>query len=368
MKITLCMIVKNEEDNIKMCLTNAFTIVDNAVIVDTGSTDNTKNIIKEFNGNIKLIEHKWNDDFSEARNISLDNADGDWILVLDADEEIFGHKETLINYIRHSKNEAYDIKGVNKVDDGNANSLFYNRFFRNKGYKYYMPIHEQLNVDGNQVGTLDDKMAKIVHYGYSKKEFEKKDKINRNLRILISEYNKDTENSFICYHIGATYASSGDYTSALSYFIQSYEIGLKKGFGGYYYELLKRIAQCIYILKDYNLCIDFLMQFLKDEKLKEFTDLYYILGSCCFELKDYDNAELMFNKCIELGENKSFPTFEGRGTFLPKLMIARIYLKRDKVEKAKGYYLEVAEHKEKLGKDIIDEINLYINENKSVKK
>jgi glycosyltransferase involved in cell wall biosynthesis len=361
MKITLCMIVKNEEENIKRCLTSAFNIVDDAIIVDTGSTDATKDIIKSFGEKVKLIEHKWRDDFSEARNLSLQSAKGNWILVLDADEEILGCKEQLFKEIAHTKEEAFNIRGINKVDKNSGlNSFFYNRLFKNKGYKYYRAVHEQLNIDENKVGVLDEKILKIIHYGYSEENFIKRDKTNRNLKILISEYNKNPEDSFICYHLGATYASSGDYKNALSYFIKSYEIGLAKGFGGYYYELLKRMSQCIYLLKDYRLCIDFLTGLLRDEKLKNFTDLYYILGNCLYEIKDYEKAEKMFNKCIELGERSDFPTFTGRGTFLSELMLARIYLALSNNTKAKEHYLKVLDYKEKLSQDIIQEINSYI--------
>src|SRR3989338_8295195 len=84
--ISLCMIVKNEADFLEQCLNSVKEIADEIIIVDTGSTDRTKEIAKKFNA--KVIEHKWNNNFSEARNISLEHATKEWILVLDADEAI----------------------------------------------------------------------------------------------------------------------------------------------------------------------------------------------------------------------------------------------------------------------------------------
>jgi len=84
--LSLCMIVKNEEDCLGKCLMSAIPVVDEIVIVDTGSTDRTKAIAKVFGG--KVYDFEWNDDFSEARNFSLSKATGEWILVLDADEVI----------------------------------------------------------------------------------------------------------------------------------------------------------------------------------------------------------------------------------------------------------------------------------------
>ena len=84
--ISLCMITKNEENYIEDCINSVKSIVDEIIVVDTGSNDKTKAIAQRLGA--KLIDHKWKDDFSEARNESLKQATGDWILVLDADEVI----------------------------------------------------------------------------------------------------------------------------------------------------------------------------------------------------------------------------------------------------------------------------------------
>ena len=82
--ISLCMIAKNEEKYLEQCLRSVKDIVDEIIIVDTGSTDKTKEIAKKFNA--KIFDFKWVDDFSAARNESIRHATKDWILVLDADE------------------------------------------------------------------------------------------------------------------------------------------------------------------------------------------------------------------------------------------------------------------------------------------
>ena len=84
--LSLCMIVKDEEDCLARCLLSAMPVVDEIVIVDTGSTDRTKEIAKAFGA--KVYDFEWTDDFSEARNLSLSKAAGDWLFALDADETI----------------------------------------------------------------------------------------------------------------------------------------------------------------------------------------------------------------------------------------------------------------------------------------
>lgn len=84
--ISLCMIVKNEEENLGRCLDSVKDIVDEIIIVDTGSKDNTVKVAKQFGANV--LFYQWNDDFAAARNFSISMAKHDWIFILDADEEL----------------------------------------------------------------------------------------------------------------------------------------------------------------------------------------------------------------------------------------------------------------------------------------
>ena len=82
--ISLCMIVKNEENVIERCINTVKDIVDEIIIVDTGSEDNTKEKIKKYNA--KIYDFTWRDDFAAARNFAFSKASMDYILWLDADD------------------------------------------------------------------------------------------------------------------------------------------------------------------------------------------------------------------------------------------------------------------------------------------
>src|SRR3989344_1922813 len=101
MTISLCMITKNEENLLKNCLNNIKDTVDEIIIVDTGSADNTKETARKFNA--KIFDFKWGDNFSEARNFSLQKATQEWILVLDADEKISNFDLEKIKNLTKSK-------------------------------------------------------------------------------------------------------------------------------------------------------------------------------------------------------------------------------------------------------------------------
>jgi tetratricopeptide (TPR) repeat protein len=194
------------------------------------------------------------------------------------------------------------------------------------------------------------------------KEIKSKDKIKSNLDTLIKDYEKNPEDSFICYSIGTVYATNGEYKRALDFFSKSYEFGLKYGFGDYYFKLVKELSEIVFLLKDYKLCVDFVKQLLLDNKLKKFTDLYYIMGNSYYELKDYKGAIKAFNKCLEIGDIKEFPSTTGRGTYSTLIMIGKIYNELHENKLAFDYYTKAYKYKNNFESKDIKEIEEYINQ------
>ena len=86
MKLSVCLIVRNEEALLENCLKSVSQLADQLVVVDTGSTDKTLEIARSFNA--EIYHFKWCDDFAAARNESIKYATGDWILWIDADERL----------------------------------------------------------------------------------------------------------------------------------------------------------------------------------------------------------------------------------------------------------------------------------------
>ena len=84
--VSLCMIARDEEATIGMAMKSAMALVDEIIVVDTGSHDNTRIIAEGYGA--RVVELRWQDDFAAARNAGLAEATGEWILVLDADERL----------------------------------------------------------------------------------------------------------------------------------------------------------------------------------------------------------------------------------------------------------------------------------------
>ncbi|MCI8352084.1 MAG: glycosyltransferase family 2 protein [Clostridia bacterium] len=177
-KISLCMIVKNEEDVIGRCLESVRDIADEIIIVDTGSTDRTKEIVSKYTS--KIYDFEWVDDFSKARNFSFSKATKDYILWLDADDIIL--QQDYKKFIELKNNidnniDIYMMKYNYIVNEENIPSLVQNRarlLKRENNYQWVSPIHEVII----PVGNIENVDIAITH---------KKDKIkdiNRNLNIF----------------------------------------------------------------------------------------------------------------------------------------------------------------------------------------
>ena len=186
--LSLAMIVKNEEDNISRALKAVQTIPNEIIIYDTGSTDATKEIVRKFQ-NVKLIEGSWEDDFSAARNHSLDACVGDWVLWQDADE-ILVNADHLPKYMNSKLYNGFVIRQNHLMLDMQSPPDTPVRLFKNfKGYRFFGVIHEHAQVTLEQpidpVFVLPD--VDIAHYGYIVESVRRWRCKERNLPLLLKD-------------------------------------------------------------------------------------------------------------------------------------------------------------------------------------
>ena len=152
--ISLCMIVKNEEDTLERCLKCVKDFVDEIIIADTGSTDKSKEIAKNYN--CKVYDFKWINDFAAARNFAFSKATSEYIMWLDADDYITEENIEKIKKIKTSLTEKIDYVSMDYSLSRDANgkttySLKRNRIVKKKrGFKWIGRIHEYLEVYGQE--------------------------------------------------------------------------------------------------------------------------------------------------------------------------------------------------------------------------
>lgn len=342
------MIVKNEEENMKECLDRALEYVDEAIIVDTGSTDNTRNILKDYEklDKVTVIDYVWEDDFSKARNKSIENAKGDYILILDADERFFCDRSKLEEFLLENNELAYTIAIYNIYENKQmvvSNGMI--RLYKNQNPLYIGAIHEQLEIDREKplISAIDDKICKIYHFGYSRNAFQIKGKQKRNMDIIIAEIERNPKQPFNWYNKGVMEMIAGNLDVAIDDFIKAHELcnGVRMA---YHNDLLIRMIQCMLMQKKYKKVIDFINSLVKDPYINKMPDIYYYLGICFKECKKYELAIKKFRKAIEIGDTTKGISKFGSGSYFPMLEWANILKINKKFEQSIEKYKEAVFH------------------------
>ena len=209
--LSLCMIVKDEAENLPRCLESVQGIVDEIIVVDTGSTDETPQIAEAYGS--KVIRFEWTGSFSDARNESLKHARGEWILWLDADEALAEGKEHLLAVLeRETEHDGFVLPMVSFVGyrshrEGHVHPAF--RLFRNlQGIRFERNLHEQIAASIKKVKP-DAKFGVlpvwIEHYGYLRPMVERKAKIVRNLELAKKDLRENPFDPFAWYNLAREY-------------------------------------------------------------------------------------------------------------------------------------------------------------------
>lgn len=337
--ISLCMIVKDEERWIESCLKSIYSAVDEIIIVDTGSGDRTKDICMTFGA--KVFDYIWRDSFAEARNHGIRKAKGEWILWLDADEEMeFEDIEIFLTMLRSYKKDALEVPvvcyyGDFPVDATRAYTFCSYRLFRNnKGYKFVGDIHEYPDIKGFTPDYDKDmlQLAKIYHYGYMDEVNEGKKKSERNIKILQKVRAESDDNPWVDYHIASEYYHAGKYEMAFNQVNMAIWGFLNK----------KQIPPAIAYKLKYDILLissnyDSAWPGIEKaiELYPDYVDLHFYKGLIFYEKKMYVDAIPIFQHCLKLGEqNYKYLTLVGCGSYRSWYYIGMCHEKLGKKEEA----------------------------------
>lgn len=217
--ISACLIVKNEEKQLDRCLRSLQGLVDEIVVVDTGSTDRTVEIAESYGAKLGYFE--WINDFSAARNESLRLATGHWALWIDADEEVDPSSISMLREgLMRPHFGGYFIQIDNCLGDGTTNDHYVHTpvrlFQRLDGVEFTLRIHEQVLPSLDRLGlvTATIEGAKLNHYGYTAAVMTEKNKLDRTISMLNREIEDAPQEPFHWFNLANALVVSGRWEEA----------------------------------------------------------------------------------------------------------------------------------------------------------
>ena len=297
--LSLCMIVKDEEENLACCLDCVQDIVDEIIVVDTGSSDRTIEIAKSYGA--KIFHFRWSDDFSAARNVSITNAIGSYILWLDADDRLDDRgRSDLLNLKRGlpvDGQKAFAFLIVCRNNLGDAAVYYQTRIFPNiKRIRFEGRVHESLDPSLSMLGIKTiRKDIEIIHTGYDDSWVIRK-KVKRNLKILLDENEDTVQDPVECFKISQCYFGLREFEYCLEYLNRAREVGPESSFYKSSYTML---SDCLLQLNRHHEAIALL-----ENALAEFPDsgyLNYLMGAAHTLSERFETGLFFFAAARKLG-------------------------------------------------------------------
>ena len=347
-RISLCLIVRNEEANLRACLQPMLPLFDEVVVVDTGSHDDTRQIAAELGA--KAVDFEWVDDFSAARNVALEHATSEWIFWLDADDRVDctnrAKLKDLLQRVRGQpttdRRRAFVMTTVspNRHRSEPATLISHARLFqRHPAARWNGRVHEQivpaLEMLGDELIFSD---VRIEHVGYLDPAFCQR-KANRDLRLLRLDYVTDPDNPVTLFLLGMTYMRMGQPQLALTHLLKSLQLAPTSG------DWKRRL---------YALIVDALLRLgrreeafgMANEGLQRFpldVELTTRRAELLCEFNDLGSAERSLRELLQAPPSRHF--VHGASTYHDgreaRALLGRIYRETQKFDSAEQVFQEL---------------------------
>jgi glycosyltransferase involved in cell wall biosynthesis len=331
MKISVCMIVRNESGSLASALQSVPPHYER-IVVDTGSDDDTIRIAERCGANV--YHFPWIDDFAAARNESIQHATGDYVFVLDADEQFTDRTGSEIEeHIRRYPDEAAIVTLHNEID-GEVHRTRMIRLLPNRSdFRYQGIVHEQL-YEGNIPAEAKASGINLIHKGYEKAIYEAQRKDERYLRLYSKQSELHPHDGYLHYQIGKLHYSRHRYPEACA----SFEccVALKEEERLYFPPMLVMYG---YTLKNLNRSVEaetLLTPYLSH--YPSFPDLPFLLGLLAMDTMKVQDIERHFLCALEIGETAKYSTVEGVGSYKAAYNVGVYYELTGQLEKARTAY------------------------------
>jgi tetratricopeptide (TPR) repeat protein len=227
--LSACLIVRNEALVLGRCLASLAGVVDEIVVVDTCSTDDTPDIAARFGARIR--RHAWQDDFAAARNAAIDAAACDWILTIDADEYLAAEtRDQVRTVVARTEADGLLVTVRNLLAPGelirSADSAIVRLFRRHEDVRFAGIIHEAVDAAiTGRGGRIAGSPIVIVHDGYASDSTQGSGtRAGRNLPLLLRAAAEAPGDPYLQFHLGATYQHLGRHADARRHLQQVWQL------------------------------------------------------------------------------------------------------------------------------------------------
>jgi tetratricopeptide (TPR) repeat protein len=352
-ELSACIIARDNTRTIEACIRSIIPHVDEVIVVDTGSKDDTPKIAARLGAR---VEHfKWIDDFSAARNESIKHARGRWIFWMDTDDVIDpANGRQLRQLIRRAQPSTLGFvisvhcPGGGADGDSSVTVVSHVKLFRNRpDLRFDGRIHEQIlraiNAASGEVAWSD---LFVLHSGYDHSPEGQKRKLERDLRILHQELKERPEHPFTLFNLGMTYADVGEYRQAADYLHRSLKAsGPKESHLRKVYALL---VNCYRNLELPHVAEDWCRQGL--EKFPLDAELRFYQGNLHHEAGRLAEAVRSFQHLLEVKEEAHYQSYDrGIDGFKSRQNLAVIYEQMGELAKAEEEWRRIVAEIPKYG-------------------
>ncbi len=330
--ISICMIVKNAEKHLAGCLKALMPLGYEIVVVDTGSTDGTKQIAGEYTDNV--YDFVWQQDFSAARNFSISKASNEYILVIDSDEvlEHFNKKE--VERLIRQNPEGVGRLVIKDRFERNGEVFRVNsrvaRLFSKRLYQYKGKIHEQPAHIGEGEIRYYNIPVEVDHRGYDGTLEERKNKTNRNISFLLRQLEEEGDDPYTMYQLGKSYYMQEDYKTAAEWFNRALYFDLDPGLE-YVQDMVESYGYALLNSQQYEKAMQLLGVY---DEFAVSADFVYLMGLIFMNNAKFSEAVEEFIKAAGMKNCR----MEGVNSFRAYYNIGVIYECLGIIDKAIYYY------------------------------
>jgi tetratricopeptide (TPR) repeat protein len=345
--ITLGMIVRDGAKLLARVFMSVRGLADEIILVDTGSVDATIDVAREFGATV--ISHPWGDDFAEARNVFLDHARTDWILVLDADETLDERAHAIIRQAIDLMSDGglptvfyLPVRSYTSSDEnvGHAMETYLPRLLpRAQKLRYEGAIHENPTFIDDSPYRTAMIPAVIHHYGYKLDEEERERKRLRNWDLIKKALARDPDNPFNLFNYGFAVFNENNFEAALEALDSAISLFGKRTQAAYFPYMLVLSAICLKNMGDLEsakMRLDHALSLHAD-----FPDAYYVRGMIFLEEGEKEKARVELLEALSCGKRPL--TYYGlrdlsTSNWKPLLELARMAFNEGGFREALGYY------------------------------